>query len=34
VVFFWILLARNLLAARPEEVESDMLLSVESVLGN
>ena len=34
VVFFWVLLARNLLAAQPDEVEADVLLSVESITGS
>ena len=34
VVFFWVLLARSLLASRPEEIETNMLLSVETVVGS
>ena len=34
MVFFWVLLARTLLAAQPEEVEADVLLSVESITGS
>ena len=33
-VFFWVLLARSLLASQPDEVETVMIITVESVLGS
>ena len=33
-IFFWVVFARKMLSVQPEEVDADLLLSVESVLSS